>query len=270
MFIDNKTKLCEIKMRLAGKNVDLEYIIMHPEGYTAFLRFLQIEHATENLAFWHAIDRFEETCALINKETVETEGKNDGGGNNKSAHSASNASLSRFVGHSGRMSTSARISAGAMSSRISAGASSVSIVHAEASTTRSHTNNIKVLQDVGRSIMDKYIYEASPDQVNIPGKMRQETENLFNSWIACLSYTEDGEKPEIEPLDIFHRAKKEIFDLLKKDPFVRWKQTVEFGEFIATWAPKRSSNSASSSRQSSVAKSKRPKSMTFNADAIAE
>jgi len=60
IFDENKAKLAELKIKALGEDVDLEHFLCHPKGYQLFLDFLEKEHASENIQFWYAVDRFDE------------------------------------------------------------------------------------------------------------------------------------------------------------------------------------------------------------------
>lgn len=111
--------------------------------------------------------------------------------------------------------------------------------------------NIKELYDVALSIMTKYIEDQSHLQVNIPGKMRVETEENFKMWTVKMP--NDHEIPDeisdpdqirqyvdlsfLKIKDLFRKPKKEIFELLKKDTYARLKQTQEFVDFVNSVKP---------------------------------
>jgi hypothetical protein len=68
IYYNNKAKLCEIRIRLMGVNVDLLHAIDHPKGGDLFLQYLTRERAAENLTFYRAVDRFDAMCAEIVKQ----------------------------------------------------------------------------------------------------------------------------------------------------------------------------------------------------------
>jgi hypothetical protein len=67
IYYNNKAKLCEIRIRLMGANVDLLHAIDHPKGGDLFLQYLTRERAAENLTFYRAVDRFDAMCVEIMK-----------------------------------------------------------------------------------------------------------------------------------------------------------------------------------------------------------
>jgi len=119
--------------------------------------------------------------------------------------------------------------------------------------------NMKELHDVCKSIIDKFIVDGAVQQINIPGKMRIDVERMFKEWvntpgannpIPLKQINPDAEKPNpnsesyrdfnltfdansfIKVKEIFKRSKKEVYELLKKDTFVRLKMTEEFLSLI--------------------------------------
>lgn len=67
IYFENKAKLCEIRIRLVGAEVDLLHVIDHPYGTEKFLEFLSRTMATENLMFYHAVDTFDSMCLALLK-----------------------------------------------------------------------------------------------------------------------------------------------------------------------------------------------------------
>ena len=131
--------------------------------------------------------------------------------------------------------------------------------------------NLKELHDVCRSILDKFVVDGAPLQVNLPGKMRIEVETLYREWVFGNTNNSNNinnktnQPPEliidhsdsfkyiqsiedifdsasfVKVKDIFKRSKKEVYDLLKKDTYARLKLTTQFQEFIASVIPNPSS-----------------------------
>lgn len=71
VYFENKTKVCEIRIRQAGRDVDLQYVVDHPRGIEAFKKFLISAMAVENLNFYIAVDRFESMCVTITRTYAE-------------------------------------------------------------------------------------------------------------------------------------------------------------------------------------------------------
>lgn len=67
IYYNNKAKLCEIRIRLMGTNVDLLHAIDHPVGGELFLQYLTHERAAENLNFYRAVDRYDIMCKDVRK-----------------------------------------------------------------------------------------------------------------------------------------------------------------------------------------------------------
>jgi hypothetical protein len=68
IYYNNKAKLCEIRIRLMGTNVDLLHAIDHPRGGELFLEYLTGERAAENLNFYRAVDKFDAMCKDVRKQ----------------------------------------------------------------------------------------------------------------------------------------------------------------------------------------------------------
>lgn len=67
IYFDNKAKLCEIRIKLVGTEVDILHVIDHPHGSELFKAFLAKVVAVENLEFYHAVDRFDSMCTTVGK-----------------------------------------------------------------------------------------------------------------------------------------------------------------------------------------------------------
>jgi hypothetical protein len=68
IYYNNKAKLCEIRIRLMGVNVELLHAIDHPKGGDLFLQYLTRERAAENLTFYRAVDKFDAMCKQVLKQ----------------------------------------------------------------------------------------------------------------------------------------------------------------------------------------------------------
>ncbi|GMI08839.1 hypothetical protein TrRE_jg2152 [Triparma retinervis] len=82
-------------------------------------------------------------------------------------------------------------------------------------------NNFKkdVSQEAAKELYDKYISESAELQVNVPGKMRKEVNKLI---------TGEG----TVGADIFDGSQDEIYKLMVRDNFARFKKTPEFKDFF--------------------------------------
>eukprot|EP01032_Pedospumella_encystans_P017007 gene17007-19384_t len=67
IYYNNKAKLCEIRIRMMGVDVDLLHAIDHPIGSKLFNDFLTRQLAQENLAFYIAVERFDSMCKNLTK-----------------------------------------------------------------------------------------------------------------------------------------------------------------------------------------------------------
>ncbi len=67
IYYNNKAKLCEIRIRMMGVDVDLLHAIDHPRGSELFKEYLCRQHAQENLAFYVEVDRYDAMCLTISR-----------------------------------------------------------------------------------------------------------------------------------------------------------------------------------------------------------
>lgn len=157
-----------------------------------------------------------------------------------------------------------------------------------------YEKNIYELKEISKNIMERFIFERSDEEINIPQKYRQLTEqyynvinsnsethllklffhlinnenyNFSNGSIALTSnltsnvlsnpnnpsvvapksnLQSDTEEELVEFYLIFNLARKEIFRLLH-DPFLRFKQTPEFKQFIDNLKPYSNENNSENS-----------------------
>lgn len=130
-------------------------------------------------------------------------------------------------------------------------------------------STIVELQKVGKTLMEKYIHEGAEHQINIPDKMRKDTERAFSTWIATTSlhsprklsenkregspksrfFDEEeegfGKALDFKFLEIFKAPKNEVYKLLKADKFIRFKRTREFQNFIFSIKPQNEGDNGS-------------------------
>lgn len=195
---------CEEKIREGGTAVAMEYVLMHPDAYKSFCGFLKIEMSAENIQFWHAVAQFEELCTVMSG--LDKSAKDGGSRSESPSYSPSKA----------RRGSVQSSSIQRMSSTIS-----------RDSTIRMQANAMSKVKDMACLIMAQYVSEGAVEQVNIPGPMRKETEASYKAWLESLRGSE-----EFDPLTIFAKAKREVFTLMKKDSFPRWKDTPEFLQLV--------------------------------------
>jgi len=106
------------------------------------------------------------------------------------------------------------------------------------------------IHDVCKAIVEKFIAEGAPCQINIAYKMRIETENVFRDWSFVINEIRDKlsverESVALEELEvsyakakaIFEKPKKEVYELMQKDTYSRLKLTKEFKEFLEEMKP---------------------------------
>jgi hypothetical protein len=82
-------------------------------------------------------------------------------------------------------------------------------------------NNFKsdVSNAAAKDLYDKYISESAELQVNVPGKMRKQVNKLVAGEAAVGA-------------DIFEGCQTEIYKLMVRDNFARFKKTPEFKDFF--------------------------------------
>ena len=108
------------------------------------------------------------------------------------------------------------------------------------------------LLDFAQKIVSSHILENSPESVNIPGLMRTETMQKYSQWTEevqrlliasekgkdSLSAVSDVEARQLAAAKaLFVAPKREIYNLLKKDSYMRFKGTIEFSDFITSFEP---------------------------------
>lgn len=275
LFDDNRNKLAELKVRIAGSSVDLSDILSYSPGYASLMEYLNQEHASENLQFITHVDRFLEMANRLQNQLV-VDVKAD----------LINRKL--FL-----------LSQDSILSTLSSDTSThISPLESPTSTTRKpstyiaqanhHINTnatgeksyivafnsgMLELQEVGKIIIDRFITVGSELQVNIPGKMRIESEALFREWLQMgakidigrveamlLEFNKNSSEsmdistrtliqaieasgngigdalipPAALALRIFAAPREEIFLLIKRDTLPRWKQSPLFEKFLAS------------------------------------
>ena len=65
IYYNDKAKLCEVRIRLMGAEVDLLHAIDHPTGSALFLQYLTKQLAAENLTFYKAVDKYDRMCKCV-------------------------------------------------------------------------------------------------------------------------------------------------------------------------------------------------------------
>ena len=73
IYYNDKAKLCEVRIRLMGAEVDLLHAIDHPTGSALFLQYLTKQLAAENLTFYKAVDKYDRMCRGIVKLSARIE-----------------------------------------------------------------------------------------------------------------------------------------------------------------------------------------------------
>ena len=123
------------------------------------------------------------------------------------------------------------------------------------------------LRDVVQDMMDQYVLEGSPNQVNLPGKMRVQLEKDVFSWLGTVRHLglgtretewengkegKEGDNGLIEgrrmsigstqkelviPKEMFAKAKTECYMIMRKDTYARWRITDQFSDFFDNLKP---------------------------------
>lgn len=75
-------------------------------------------------------------------------------------------------------------------------------------------------QEAAKALYDKFISESGELQVNVPGKMRKEISKIVS-----------GDAGDVN-VDIFEGSQNEIYKLMVRDNFARFKKTPEFTDFF--------------------------------------
>jgi hypothetical protein len=139
----------------------------------------------------------------------------------------------------------------------------------------------KGLVDHGHHVIDKFILPSAVECVNIPGKMRTATIENFSQWAqrvhklmerastATQSHMDVSFVSEEQELltiaaDLFTASKKEIYQLLKKDSYVRFRATKPFADFIDGMTPYSKQDTSVSRRYTASGKSSHRSSHSFS------
>lgn len=137
--------------------------------------------------------------------------------------------------------TSHRLNLGNRNSFSGAVGESVKISHEPAFKQR---GDLQSIHDTAQSVADKFIIEKSEFEVNIPGKMRK---MILENLKSYGGLTENGEVSHLASYQhLFTDAKKEIYCLMEKDIFPRWKATSKYKAFVDSIRPAKDMSRSSS------------------------
>ena len=104
--------------------------------------------------------------------------------------------------------------------------------------------DLQNIHDTADSVANKFIVVGSEFEVNIPGKMRK---LILENLKVYKGLTENGEIDHLTSYrHLFTDAKKEIYCLMEKDIFPRWKATPNYKAFIDSIRPARDMSRATS------------------------
>jgi hypothetical protein len=227
------------KISYAGDHAELHLILSCEKGYQAFSVFIVQEHSAENLEFFTAVNSFESFVASSAHRLTASSPTAMSTVSQTESINVVQDDLEGGEKHSLRRSSEKKIG------------NSV------------HRFEMQAIHDAAESVVNKFISQGSNLEVNIPGKMRS---SILENVKSYKELTDRGETEHHSSyLHVFTDAKKEIYCLMEKDIFPRWKNTRAYKSFLEEIRPKRtlsSSSQLSLSRQrktiieSSVIKSK--------------
>jgi hypothetical protein len=68
----DKMKLAELQLRLAGRDADLQAVLVHPVSNRLFYNHLKTEHSSEHLLFFNAVMKYEDMYTRLSKLCLST------------------------------------------------------------------------------------------------------------------------------------------------------------------------------------------------------
>ena len=228
VFSQDQKTLIEIKLRAMGGETELIYILHHAQGCSLFIKFLEGEFATENLLFWQDVEAFERAARAYQRESQRMLQSDASAPVTTSSSSSSSPAAPALRDQEEEKSLDRLL---ANRGRLAAGKSRGSDAPHHADPAPS----IDVLLSMAKAIVSTYVTAGSQTQVNLPSSQRVAIEAAFNGWAAtCGESTKQGRRNELDDglARLFTTASKEVYELLRKDGFVRWKRTPEFAEFL--------------------------------------
>jgi len=275
-----------MKIRISGKKLELLHVLSHPIGYSSFLKYLQLEYASEGLLFWCAGRTFEDKCRQqltllsVLKTAAEAHGQynlRDGGcDSDNNTHSSENevgdedgfregdvdmqcvTVPSLDCGNHPQHGSDAAKQSPTDRLLAKSGSTDKSKDKRDEATIAKVQNMNTMLSDMEKRvtvIVDSFIKPQSDHQINISSTLQNEVvrqaDDLRSQCKVLIhrqSTTYVLNYADLEILlqrfsGLFSKAIYEIYNLLKKDNFVRYKKTKEFSDFIKRLKPINNSNS---------------------------
>jgi len=200
IFTHDRISLAELEIRLLAEKTRLCHILLHPVGQQLFHDFLCSEYSQESVDFWKDAERFRSVFTSSNRISTQAQGSSVRTNGGSSVRSEKSNPLASILGQSKKDSLRAEESSPQILRRKSLRQAN--------------------MEQEALKIYEKYIAESSPNWVNISGTVRREiSEKVKNSDI--------DEK-------IFQTAQEEIYELMEKDPFQRFKGSECFGKLLET------------------------------------
>lgn len=284
---NNTEKMAELRVGVSREHSSLEDLMRFPRSCQAFESYLRSTHALESLQFWLAVDKYEAKATFIYQggELSKTilHSASSGHGRSQRHNSATSAARVAPVVVPAVPSTveeeNSRLVTSARSLRVSAAsADEPSVSYREKSPPRKRMSVVtsSVVYDLAEDIMRRFIYIDSPLQINISGQLRSAVEDRFKRWGACnsslavyssavlnngsiLVNATESTKSLYQPgnllgddsdegfIELFSAAKKEVYELLRRDKFAKWRETPEFMSFFQSLPEHRRASGAAPS-----------------------
>eukprot|EP00596_Hydrurales_sp_CCMP1899_P005742 CAMPEP_0119040350 /NCGR_PEP_ID=MMETSP1177-20130426/10241_1 /TAXON_ID=2985 /ORGANISM="Ochromonas sp, Strain CCMP1899" /LENGTH=423 /DNA_ID=CAMNT_0007005305 /DNA_START=1498 /DNA_END=2769 /DNA_ORIENTATION=+ len=269
---DDQAKLAEMKLRIKGADLELANILNYPPACALFEEYMIGEHAPENLFFWKAVERFEDLCTRLEKQLEKLKNGEDfptrtGTASNKAGSTRIKTTASTRIPVSVLRQRSTLVDESESNSTTGPSEKSPKRLDPIAALQGRKAINGSFLQlrNIVKGMMEQYVYEGSPNQVNLPGKLRVVLEKEVNIWLAemkpideiCVNkenetdlaglLSMDGDKvDEIiklndvkfrVPKELWTKAKSECYMIMRKDTFARWRFTEQFSTFFENLQP---------------------------------
>lgn len=212
IFDRDRSRICELNIRMKRESVELEHLIGFPTGYNLVLRFAESEMASESLQFWWAAERFNEMMQCLKTDFDKM----------------CNSFYSRHSSSDGNEVTLAKT------------INTMSLRKQRDETSGIIEMKLRELYDVANSIIKEFIVHGAEKQINIPGSMREEIEKSIEEWLEEINGEMNLNIAGIIlaiAADLFQKSKKEVYELLKKDTYLRFKATNQFKEFVTSMKP---------------------------------
>lgn len=257
----------EIKLRAAGLDTDLIHVLKHATGYGEFYSYLAKTFCSENIHFWKAVDEWDEACADFRASSGDPASQPEGSAADTGATSATAAAdtttstaaaLQLDAVLSDDDKPSSRPPSNSSYTRPHSGSLSVGSSFSSSGQRRESMDKLPPLQAVHwpklaalrlrcRHIIDQFCTMNSDESVNIPHALRVAIEKQFKAWGDWEA--KEGEAAaksaaagsglvivstpfDLSLLHLFQSPQREIYELMRKDSFSRYKTTPAFADFI--------------------------------------